>query len=321
MHVVVAVDNRSRGSVSCGRLGAVRVEHVLDRLGGVASAGELRRYSGRGKIRIALARGRIVRDGRGRYSLPGADEALRAANRLSGVLCLDSAARHHGWKLKQPPSRPSVAVPRNRKVSADRRTGVRVLYVALAPDDIDGMATSQLRTVMDCASRMPFDEALTVADSALRSGGVSAAQLVGAAMAMPDRHRARCLRVAQEADARADNPFESVLRAIALGVSGLSVEPQVWVGNSGRSDLGDRSLHLAVEAESFEFHGRRRLLKRDCERYNDFVISGWSVIRFAWEHVMFDPDYVRRVLEGVVGLLTAQPHGRALEPADEQLSA
>ena len=191
------------------------VERVPERHGGVLDAATLRRFTSRPQIRVALARGRIVRDGRGRYALPGADEDLRTANGLSGVLCLDSAARQHGWKLKHQPTSPAVAVPRNRKVAPERRTGVRVVYVDLDPADVVGMVTGPLRTVTDCAARLPFDE--------------------------------------------------------ALAIPGI-----------GRPDLVDRVLRLVVEAESFEFHGKRRMLKHDCERYNAFVVDGWLVVRFAW---------------------------------------
>ena len=295
----------------------VRVERVLERLGGVATTKELRRQCSRARIRLAVAQGRIVRDVRGRYAVPEADEALRAANRLSGVLCLDSAALHHGWKVKRRPDSPAIAVPRNRKVAPERRQGVRVVYVDLRGDAVLGRATGFVRTVMDCAARLPFDEALAIADSALRARAVTRAELLHAAERMPARYRARCLRVAREADHRADNPFESVLRAIALDVPGLAVRPQVWIGSSGRADLGDRRLRLAVEAESFEFHGLRRMLKRDCERYNAFVLEGWLVIRFAWEHVMFDPAYVSAVLRSAAG----QPARRALGDAETRLSA
>ena len=299
----------------------MRVERILERHGGVATAAELQRYTSRARIRLALRRGRIVRDERGRYALPGADTALRKASELSGVLCLDSAARHHGWKLKRRPEQPAVAVPRKRKVIAERRQGMRLMYVDLQPREIVGLATAPVRTVMDCAARLPFDEALAIADSALRVGAVTPRELVVAAREMPHRYRARCLRVALHADARADNPFESVLRAIALDVPGLDVRPQVWVGSTGRCDLADRVLRLAVEAESFEFHGLRRLLKRDCERYNAFVLDGWLVIRFAWEHVMFEPQYVDRVLRGAVALLSGTPLEPAVEPPGESRSA
>jgi hypothetical protein len=44
-------------------------------------------------------------------------------------------------------------------------------------------------------------------------------------------------------------------------------------------------------------------------RYNLMVINGWLVLRFAWEDVMFDQEYVRSVLAAVVRLVTgrAQP--------------
>ena len=51
-----------------------------------------------------------------------------------------------------------------------------------------------------------------------------------------------------------------------------------------------------MEADSFEFHGHRRALKQDCERYNALGLRGWLVLRFAYEHVMHDPDYVREAL-------------------------
>jgi hypothetical protein len=89
----------------------VKVERPLERLGGVATAAELARLCSRKRLRLAVVRGRVLHDGHGRYSLPEADEALRAANRLSGVLCLDSTALYHVWKVKTRPTSPAIAVP------------------------------------------------------------------------------------------------------------------------------------------------------------------------------------------------------------------
>ena len=81
-------------------------------------------------------------------------------------------------------------------------------------------------------------------------------------------------------------------------------------------------LRLVVEAESFEFHGKRRMLKHDCERYNAFVVDGWLVVRFAWEHVMFEPEYVAGVLRAVVQLLGGGTSPRrALADGEGRLSA
>jgi very-short-patch-repair endonuclease len=286
----------------------MRADQALERLGGVGSLAALVELTSRSRLRWAVRRGLVVRDSRGRYALPGGDEAVRAAHRLSGVLVEDSAAQYHGWEMKHPPKSPAVAVPRKRSVDPRRRAGVRVRYRDLAAHEISGLATRPVETVMQCAARMPFDEALAIADSALRHLDVTRRGLVERAEAMPDRYRARCLRVTLAADGRAANPFESVLRAIALDVPGLHVEPQVWVDPIGQPDLFDEARRLVIEADSFAFHGHRRALRSDCERYNAFVVAGYRVLRFAYEHVLYDPDYVRAVLMAAVG----QPDEQAL---------
>lgn len=299
----------------------MRADRALERLGGVATTAALLRHTSRTRIKVALRRGLILRDERGRYALPGVDAGFRAANRLSGVLSEDSAAQAHGWKLKHAPTTPCVTVRRKRRLTAQQRRGSRVRYRDLDPDDVNGLVTRPAETVIRCAARMPFDEALAIADSAVRNGAVTRDELVLRAEAEPDRYRERCLRVARAADGRADNPFESVLRAIALEVPGLSVEPQVWVGSLGRADLVDERLRLVIEADSFEYHGRRRQLKRDCERYNAFVLEGCLVLRFAYEHVMFEPDYVRGVLAAAVDLLSGVPVRQALDGSDAASAA
>ena len=51
-----------------------------------------------------------------------------------------------------------------------------------------------------------------------------------------------------------------------------------------------------LEADSFAWHGDRASLRWDTQRYNNLVVRGWLVLRFAWEDVMHDPAYVRRTL-------------------------
>ena len=244
-----------------------------------------------------------MRDARGRYALPGADHALRAAHRLSGVVSGPSAAQAHGWELKHSPSVPTVTVPAKRRVAPARREGVDVRWRDVPTAHVWDHVLRPGPTVVDCARTLPFDEALAVADSALRHGAVSRADLLRLAGEVRTTGRRSVLRVVREASGLAANPFESVLRAISLDVLGLDLRPQVVVegrGWRGRPDLVDERLGLVVEAESFEFHGQRRALRRDCERYTALVLLGWTVVRFAWEHVMFDPAYVSASLAQAV---------------------
>lgn len=275
-------------------------DQVLKRLGGVADARTLRRHTTKSRIRTAMKKGLIVRDARARYALPSAARGLREAHTLTGVTSHLTAATLHGWEVKGVPALPTVTVPRNRRVSPERREDVDVKWAALDPDEVvAGRITAPGRTVMDCAKDLPFDEALAVADSAVRHGDITQARLVELAGRMPRRHRPVCLRVAFAANGRSANPFESVLRAISLDVPGLRFVPQVVVRGDGftvRPDLVDERRRVVLEADSFEWHGSRSALRADCHRYNSLALEGWLVLRFAWEDVMHRPEYVRLCL-------------------------
>ncbi len=95
-----------------------------------------------------------------------------------------------------------------------------------------------------------------------------------------------------------------MLRAIALGVAGLDVQPQVRITDSdgfvGRVDLADRRLRIVLEADSHEFHAGRADFARDCERYSRMTTDGWVVIRIPWRMAMHQPDRVRALLERAV---------------------
>ncbi|MGN6161594.1 MAG: DUF559 domain-containing protein [Marmoricola sp.] len=272
---------------------------ALVQAGGIATYRELRPCATRAEIDSALAEERIARANRGTYTLPDFDRHLRAAASLAGVLSGLSAATFWGWKTKFPAERPQVPVPLGRKVASRRRCGVDLRWGAVSPEDLRRRAIGRTATVIDCAKRLPFDAALAVVDSALRDG-MSKTNLLLACQRSPQKLRRRALTVIELGDARADNPFESVLRAILLEVPGAHFEPQVWVGNVGRADLVDRERRIVVEADSFEFHSSAEAMLRDMERYNGFLAEGYRVLRFGWKHAMFQPDYVHAAVASVV---------------------
>lgn len=182
-----------------------------------------------------------------------------------------------------------MTVPRHRKVSPARRAGVDLHYREVLSD---GFATTPEQTVLDCARDLPVDEALSVADSALRAG-VGRETLLRAAERSPRTGRARVVGVVEAADARADNPFESVVRGISLEFRDLRLVPQVTIPGYGRPDLYDESHGLVVECEWFTFHSERGAVVKDVERYNAAQIHGLALLRFAWDHAMLRQDYVR----------------------------
>ena len=278
--------------------------YVIGIFGGVARWSEIGCLVTRAQVDAELAAGTITRLRRGTYALGDLAEVRAVAQAHAATVSHLSAAIAHGWKVKWPPERPTVTLPRNRS-----RAGVEALDVHwqdLGPMQVHRGVTRPTATVIGCARAYDFDVALCVADSALREGAVTRHQLLAAAEASPRTGRAKALQVVRAADGRAANPFESCARAIAADVRGLSVEPQVWVPGVGRVDLCDISLGIVVECESYEFHSDARSLEKDVRRYTACARRGLVVVRFTWKEVMLDPDYCRQALQEVVDLRLQQ---------------
>ena len=74
---------------------------------------------------------------------------------------------------------------------------------------------------------------------------------------------------------------------------------------SARIDLGHPGLLIALEADSFAYHGTRTALTRACRRHVNLTIRGWRLLRVSWEDVMFDPgwvvDVIRQAIAGSAG--------------------
>lgn len=283
---------------------------ALRRLGGVAEYGELLGPCTEWQVRRAANDGRIMRLRRNRYGLVDTGAHRAAAVAAGGVLSHLSAAVAWGWKVQHQPQHPWVTLPRNRRRP---RGDLEVRWSDVSDAEVRHHVTRPVRTVLDCARALPFDEALAVADSALRSKEVDRHQLLVAAQASSRTGRRRAIEVIEAADAGAANPFESALRSVALRVPGLTVVTQGGIDGVGFVDLLDRRLGIVVEGESLEFHGTKQGLRRDVKRYTALTRRGFIVMRFLWEEAMFDQEYVHAALMDAVALRSCG--GGALDSA------
>ncbi len=278
-----------------------RAGDLIRRRDGQATWQELKSHCTQHELRRALAKGEVIRVGRGRYALPDQNSARERAAAAGGVLSHLSAAVELGLAVLRRPEVVHITVPRGAHRAVP--TGAVLHRVDLADDDHDRRSTGPLRTVLDCATTLPFPEALAVADSALRAGLVRPEELHAAAGQFRGRGAVQLRRVATYADGDAANPFESALRALLLDAGFTSFVPQQSVllvgGATLHADLGDRRRLVAIEADSFEHHGSRGALRADCRRYDEMTRAGWTVLRFAWEHVVGDPQWVVAVVRDV----------------------
>lgn len=223
------------------------------------------------------------------------------------------------WGVLHEPEHPEIVVPAHRRVDRTRRRKVDLRYRDLGKEDVDGDITTPLRTAVDVARDLPLSESLPVVDSALRSGALTEADLAEAAADLPRTRRARARLALRLGSASAANPFESGHRTLSVEAVGerFVAQPEVELRSGQRihPDAGCLELRVALEADSHAFHTSRSDIIGDCWRYDELTIAGWVVLRFAWEHVMKHPEWVREVIRRAVALRSGTTAGPGLQVA------
>ncbi|HEY3510598.1 MAG TPA: type IV toxin-antitoxin system AbiEi family antitoxin domain-containing protein [Kribbella sp.] len=277
------------------------LSEILGRQGGWATFSDLATFVSRKALRAALARGEVQRIGRGIYALPELPAGIAAALSYDGVLSHTSAAAAMGFPLLVAPEKPHIIVPPNRH---SRSGPPAVLHWAdTDSDERRRRITAPLRTVVDSARILPFGEGLAVADAALGTGRISQDELLAATAAIRGYGCPNARAVAEAAIGLSGSFLESMLRALLISAGIDGFEPQLVVGNGSfraRVDLGHRRARLALEADSFEFHGSRRHFTADCRRYDELVAAGWLVLRLTYEQVIGDPAWVVATVRSVL---------------------
>lgn len=270
-------------------------------LGGACHRRTLLETHSRAEIDRELASGALIRTGRGRYALGNARDFVLRASKAGGTASHRSAALFHGWALPWVPERADVTFPRNHRVGPGVRRSVVPHWSDLPDHDVEGIVTSKRRTLIDCMRNLPLQESVTIVDEAMRADDFTHREVRAIARSTRGRGRTRIIAVADGAATKAATAFESLLRCHASLVPGLTVVAQPPVRIPGTNlelhpDVGDPRLRLAIEAESFQWHGKTAQLSRDCKRYNAYTLAGWMLVRFSWYQVHYEPEYVREVL-------------------------
>jgi hypothetical protein len=270
-----------------------RAAAVLERLGGTATLAEIVGITSRRALRTAVAKGEVERLTRGVYALPTAHVMKKRAAEIRGVLSHQSAAQYWRIAMLHETDDIHVTVPRDSRPLP--RKGVVLHYADVDQEKV----MSPLRTVLGCALTLPFPEALAIADSACRMELLNRDELEVGAARLRGAGRRRAVRVTQHVDARAANPFESAMRALAIEAGITGFQPQLLVPGSDPAawvDLGDPVRRIAFEADSFAFHGSPAALAKDCRRYDELIGLGWLVQRFTYDQVTSDQEWTRQMM-------------------------
>jgi very-short-patch-repair endonuclease len=278
---------------------------------GQATFAALVAATSRRKLASAVTSGSVERLARGVYILPAAPSAEQVAIAYDGVVSHLSAAAAWELPLLAKPEKPHITVPRKRNPKAG--PPVVLHWAPITVEDRRKGITSVLRTVLDCARILPFDEALAIADAALAKGLMNQQEFANAADAMRGPGRPNARRVAAAAHAGSESFLESMLRALLMAEEIEGFEPQFKVETGSfpvQVDFGHGPARIALEAEGFAFHGSSGDFAADCRRYDELVAVGWLVLRFTYWQVLAEPKWVAEMIRAALEQRRAVPKNR-----------
>jgi very-short-patch-repair endonuclease len=246
-------------------------------------------------LRAAAQAGRVSCVARGLYTVAADPDRLAVASHI-GVLSHRTAAVVLGMDLIEEPAGIEVTVADRRRRPPEPVTCHRA---RLSPVEVQMVGalrvTSPMRTIVDLSRRLPRHEAMVAADSALRSGLVSMADLQEHAAGARGPGSGRVQAVARGIDSASESALETLLRVL-MHDAGLCPRSQVRIGDAtgtvARVDFLFPAERVVVEADGFAFHSSRESLRNDVRRANALQEMGYRILRFTWQDVVGRPGYV-----------------------------
>lgn len=247
----------------------------------------------------AVQSGRIHRVRRSWLIHPDCTPSRREAAARGGRLtCVSAATERDLWV-------PTIGEPHIWVPSTASRvdaTGVR-LHRATGPVSLASIEPQEhiLNVLFHVASCLSPADALAVWESALRRGAVDAEVLARVIWRSP-----RATTLARVAGTLSDSGLESHFVAL-MASAGVSLRQQVWI--DGHPVDGVIGRWLVVQLDGFAFHSVPADRRRDLAQDARLVLRGYTVLRFDYAQIMFEPETV------VDRVLTAMAQGLHLDPS------
>jgi len=254
----------------------------MRRRDGIAHSSDLRAsgFADRA-VAEAVRRGELRRVRRSWLATEECDPRHVAAASVGGrVTCLSAAALRGLWT----PEHAEVHVAVAGNASRFAAVGVLVHWAAGPAPTSRAMVEDPLLNVLfhvaRCASRA---DALAVWESALRLR-LTDVEVLRAVAWRSVRARDLAAVASDLSDSGVETRFLDLMRGI-----GVAVRQQVWIdGHPVDALIGER---LVVQLDGFAHHqGRDR--RRDLRADARLAVRGFTVLRFDYQQVLFDPEHV-----------------------------
>ena len=257
------------------------VSHTSD-----ARAAGFSRY----EIAVAVAEGELRRVRRSWLVTPECDaRRVTAASHGGRVTCVSAAAQRGLWI---PPREATADTPEEPTHVAVAGTSSRhepksaVLHWAVGPAPVGRSMTEEpiLNVLFHVAHCLPRADALAVWESAVRKNLTDPAVLHQVAW-----RRAEASAIAELVSALSDSGLETRF-VDGMRAVGVAVEQQVWLDGHPADGLIGSS--LVVQLDGFAYHGTAADRRRDLAADARLVTRGFVVLRFDYQQILFDWDFV-----------------------------
>lgn len=240
-------------------------------------------------IRRALSDGRVERVRRSWLAVPDADPDLRRAAEVGGrITCLSAARRVGLWTPDH--GHLHVAVP----PSASRLDSEGLhLHWSRGPAPVSRTALQDeiINVLFHVARCVPMPDALTVWESAIRMRQVDPQVLLRVQWrSEPAR------KIAQLASVLSDSGIETRFVHLMRSISVIVAQQKKVDGHRLDGLIGER---LAIQLDGFAHHrsaDRRRDLRQDAR----LTLRGYTVLRFDYVQVLFQPDDVIATISAAI---------------------
>ncbi|NJC20989.1 very-short-patch-repair endonuclease [Arthrobacter pigmenti] len=259
--------------------------HVLNQLRHSGSVARTRDLIGWGitpsQLRTAVDSGGLLRIRKGLYALPDAPSEFIAALKMNALLTCASAAKHHGlWLLTPPPKLHISGIGRNSGGNVNHQFRTVKTHPSLP-------LLGVVDTLVHALQCLPPIDAAVVVESSLRRGDTVKSFIE---QRLQGNRNGKARASLSLVTGCAESAIEVVAR-ILFRQAGFHVETQVRIDGVGRVDFLLEGF-LVVEVDGDEFHSDRKARNRDRRRNNELTARGYSYLRFSYEDIMFNRDYV-----------------------------
>lgn len=243
-------------------------------------------------VRNAVSAGEMVRLRHGVVALAGAAPDLVAAVLANGLLSCASAAPHLGvWRLHAPERLHLLC----RHGAA---AGVVIHRGSLVPPEFPRPVAGLSDTLLHALRCLPPVDAAVMVESALSQGRTTLDYL---RERLPGNRNGAARRVLELVDGTADSAIEVVARLLFRG-QGIYTQTQVELPGIGCVDfLLEGFLIVEIDGST---HLEPTQVKKDRRRNNASTLTGYAVLRYEYQDVVYNPqkviDEVWQVLRGRV---------------------